>query len=88
LYCRQAEYCSERISALCAIAQHFPIAALEPVSHARTRARQKRPARVRALKSFSAQHDWSKCRQVRLMPGGCHVPLPTGRIEGASVFGQ
>ena len=22
------------------------------------------------------------------IPGGCHVPLPIGRIEGGSVFGQ
>jgi hypothetical protein len=22
------------------------------------------------------------------MPGGCHVPSPAGRIDGASVFGQ
>jgi hypothetical protein len=23
-----------------------------------------------------------------LIPGGCHVPWPAGRMEGASVFGQ
>lgn len=25
---------------------------------------------------------------IRLMPGGCHVPEPAGRIDGAAVFGQ
>jgi hypothetical protein len=25
---------------------------------------------------------------TRFMPGGCHVPSPGGKIEGASVFGQ
>jgi hypothetical protein len=25
---------------------------------------------------------------IRFMPGGCHVPSPGGKIEGASVFGQ
>jgi hypothetical protein len=26
--------------------------------------------------------------ETRLMPGGCQVPSPGGRIEGGSVFGQ
>lgn len=26
--------------------------------------------------------------ETRFTPGGCHVPLPGGRIEGGSVFGQ
>jgi hypothetical protein len=26
--------------------------------------------------------------ETRFTPGGCHVPSPGGRIEGASVFGQ
>jgi hypothetical protein len=26
--------------------------------------------------------------ETRFMPGGCHVPSPTGRIEGGVVFGQ
>lgn len=25
---------------------------------------------------------------TRFMPGGCHVPSPGGKIEGASVLGQ
>lgn len=27
-------------------------------------------------------------RQTRLMPGGCQVPSPAGRMDGASFFGQ
>jgi hypothetical protein len=76
-----------RISALCSCSpSSFPIAALEPVSHTRIRVGQKGPALVRALRYPGSI--WSKCHQTRLIPGGCHVPLPGGRIEGASVFGQ
>jgi len=43
--------------------------------------------------SATALHPASRIGRVvdnhaATIPGGCHVPSPTGRTEGASVFGQ
>jgi hypothetical protein len=39
------------------------------------------------LQSFEpVREDW--LYEFRFKPGGCHVPLPIGRIEGGSLFGQ